>query len=80
MREQAANGYHMCRSMLLQAAVVRGDHQPGRDEFEVGSIFDDLGLTSHPRVQSAPCADVVRADKQLLTSIVFNACAAAAPW
>jgi hypothetical protein len=74
-RAQAVNGFHMCRSMLLQAAVVRGDHQPGRDEFAIRALFEDLGLASHPRVESAGAAlgVLVRTDKQLLTSIIYNA-------
>ena len=41
-RFQSVSGFHMCRSMLLQSKIVRGKHQPGRDEFHMGSLFEDL--------------------------------------
>ena len=40
MCTQSVNGFHMCRSMLLQASVYRGEHQPGRDEFRVDELFE----------------------------------------
>lgn len=36
-RTQSVSGFHMSRSMLLHASIIRGEHQQGRDEFEVGT-------------------------------------------
>ena len=76
-RAQSVHGFQMCRSMLLQAAIVRGEHQAAdRDEFTMRSLIEDLGLSSEPRVDSKGSmrfSGILRSDKQLLTSIVFNA-------
>ena len=73
-RKQSVNGFHTCRSVLLQASVIRGEHKPGRDEFTMSSLFEDLGLMGLPRIQfGGVCPEAIRADKQVLTSILFNA-------
>ena len=63
-RTQSVHGFHMCRSTILQASIIRGEHQPGRDEFKVSSLFEDLGVSGHPRIDSssvAQCDAFVRA-------------------
>ena len=75
MRHQSVSGFHMCQSTLLQSSIVRGTHKPKRDEFNMSSLFEDLGIdVGRPRFQFGEvCADTIRADKQVLTSLIFNA-------
>ena len=40
-RAQSVNGFQMCRSMLLQAAIIRGEYQPARQEVTVVGLLDD---------------------------------------
>jgi len=73
-RTQSVNGFHMCRSVLLQSSIIRGEHIQMRDEFTMQQLFDDLGLVDRSRIElgSVP-TNVIRADKQVLASILFNA-------
>jgi len=73
-RTQSVSGFHMSRSMILQASIIRGEHQPRGDEFEMSALFEDLGIVGMPRfVLDEVCTDTVRTDKQVLTCILFNA-------
>ena len=66
MPEVAIGGRHSllarCKShsMLLQAAIIRGEHTPGRDEFKMRALFEDLGLIDHPRIVFGDvCSDTI---------------------
>ena len=74
-RAQSVSGFHMCRSLLLQAAVIRGEHHPGHDSVVFASLLEDLGLSSHAHVDSSQPMQckVVRTDELLLKYILFNA-------
>ena len=75
-RAESVNGFQSCRSMILQAAVIRGDHTPGRDEFTMSALLEELGLSRSARVDCSGATrfgGLLRADKQLLIGILFNA-------
>ena len=38
-RAQAINGFHMCRSLLLHASVIRGEHTPALEEGSLGMVL-----------------------------------------
>ena len=75
IRAQATNGFNMCKSRLLQTSIQRGEYVPHLTEFELGSLWEGLGVKGSARVAcSAWCERaVVRADKQLLLCILSNA-------
>ena len=67
-------GFHMCKSVLLQTSIINGEYHPVREEFTLEQLFEHLGLRAASRVViDAADSRSMRADKALLTSILFNA-------
>jgi hypothetical protein len=67
-------GFHMCKTVLLQTSIISGEYHPVREEFTLEQIFEHLGLSAALRVViDAADTRSMRADKALLTSILFNA-------
>ena len=71
---ESVAGFHMCKTVLLQTSIINGEYHPVREEFTLEQIFEHLGLSAALRVV-IDAADTrgMRADKALLTSILFNA-------
>ena len=67
-------GFHMCKSVLLQTSIINGEYHPVREEFTLEQLFVHLGLSAASRVViDAADTRSMRADKALLTNILFNA-------
>ena len=67
-------GFHMCKSVLLQTSIINGEYHPVREEFTLEQLFEHLGLSAASRVViDAADTRSMRADKALLTNILFNA-------
>jgi hypothetical protein len=67
-------GFHMCKSVLLHTSIITGEYHPVREEFTLEQLFEHLGLRAASRVViDAADSRSMRADKALLTSILFNA-------
>ena len=67
-------GFHMCKSVLLQTSIIKGEYHPVREEFTMEQLFVHLGLNAASCVMiDAADTRSMRADKALLTSILFNA-------
>jgi len=77
---ESASGYQMCRSQLLQASVMAGGYTPEVETFSLAALFNDLGFLQNCRfIVTSELPDVrefaqgVRVDRQLLTTVLFNA-------
>eukprot|EP00900_Chrysochromulina_parva_P011351 jgi/Chrpa1/20216/Chrysochromulina_OHIO_Genome00005646-RA len=71
---ESVAGFHMCKTVLLQTSIISGEYHPVREEFTLEQIFEHLGLSAAMRVViDAADTRSMRADKALLTSILFNA-------
>ena len=75
LRAQAINGFNMCKSRLLQTAIQRGEYAPNLTEFELRSLWEELGVAASSRVTCSEWCEgaAVRADKQILLCILSNA-------
>jgi len=75
MRAQATTGFHMCKSVLMQTALLNNEYVLQQAEFSMSELFEDLGLNSDRRVfiDDSHCRDMLLTDKALLSNILYQA-------